>query len=89
MSEARLSEASLASLSYAFYVLEAPRSSGTRKPTSATRRVSDKVGRLWRPLGAHGAAHSSAAVLRLGGGGTPPREFLGDDKQPRTYSGAE
>ncbi|MFI2187313.1 serine/threonine-protein kinase [Streptomyces sioyaensis] len=38
---------------------------------------------------APGCTASSTSVLRLGGDGTLHREFLGDDKQPRTYSRAE
>ncbi|MFG2831894.1 serine/threonine-protein kinase [Streptomyces sp. NPDC048434] len=38
---------------------------------------------------APGCARSSTSVLRLNGDGTLHREFLGDDKQPRTYSRAE
>ncbi|MGW7487116.1 serine/threonine-protein kinase [Streptomyces sp. NPDC054786] len=38
---------------------------------------------------ASGCAPSSTSVLRLNGDGTLHREFLGDDKQPRTYSRAE
>ncbi|MFH8567818.1 serine/threonine-protein kinase [Streptomyces sp. NPDC017993] len=38
---------------------------------------------------APGCSPSSTSVLRVGGDGTLRREFLGDDKQPRTYSRAE
>ncbi|WP_407551688.1 serine/threonine-protein kinase [Streptomyces sp. Pv4-95] len=38
---------------------------------------------------APGCAPSSTSVLQVNGDGTLRREFLGDDKQPRTYSRAE
>ncbi|MFI1741551.1 hypothetical protein [Streptomyces sioyaensis] len=38
---------------------------------------------------APGCTASSTSVLRLSGDGILHREFLGDDKQPRTYSRAK
>ncbi|MFI9080116.1 hypothetical protein ACIGW8_27220 [Streptomyces sioyaensis] len=56
---------------------------------SAAERGALTVGPSVVDRPAPGRTASSTSVLRLGGDGTLHREFLGDDKQPRTYSRAE